>query len=139
MIFLFLFHKNIEFAFFVNKGGWRSRPDWIIYWEGTPTSFALMHPYILAFEPSFIEVRNVETGLLEQIIEGHNMRCLYSDSLGNIVVATNDPVTDSSEVFSLKFVNGRRGSLQSKATSVSATGFDDHSNHNNYNDYNNFD
>ncbi|CAG8515687.1 6938_t:CDS:10 [Diversispora eburnea] len=97
-------------------GGWRSRPDWIIYWEGNPNSFALVHPYILAFEPSFIEVRNVETGLLEQIIEGHNMRCLYSDSHGNIVVATNDPVTDSSEVFTLKLVNGRRGSLQSEAT-----------------------
>ncbi|CAG8521265.1 72_t:CDS:2 [Ambispora leptoticha] len=41
-------------------------------WEGTSTSYAFRDPYLLAFEPSFIEVRNVETGLLEQIIEGQN-------------------------------------------------------------------
>lgn len=86
---------------------------------------ALRYPYVLAFEPSFIEVRHVETGLLEQIIEGHNMRCLYSDSRGHIVVSTCDPVTDSSEVFSMKFVNGRQNSLKSEGTCISVMGFDD--------------
>lgn len=28
-----------EFAFYVNKNGWRSRPKWAIVWEGIPTSF----------------------------------------------------------------------------------------------------
>lgn len=32
-----------------------------IDWEGTPDSFALSYPYILAFEPDFIEVRHVQT------------------------------------------------------------------------------
>jgi len=76
---------------------------------------------VLAFEPSFIEVRHVETGLLEQIIEGHNMRCLYSDSRGNILVVTTDQTTDRSEVFSLKLVDGRRSSLISEATSIATS------------------
>jgi hypothetical protein len=28
-----------EFAFYVNKTGWRARPRWAIQWEGVPTSF----------------------------------------------------------------------------------------------------
>lgn len=42
-------------------------------------SFALHHPYVLAFEPSFIEVRHVETGALHQVITGYNLRCLFAD------------------------------------------------------------
>ena len=29
----------LEFAFYVNKAGWRSRTDFMIYWEGVPTGF----------------------------------------------------------------------------------------------------
>lgn len=29
----------VEFAFYVNKTGWRARPRWAIQWEGVPTSF----------------------------------------------------------------------------------------------------
>ncbi|CAG8443677.1 6433_t:CDS:10 [Acaulospora morrowiae] len=109
-----------EFAFFVNKHGRRIRPDWIIYWEGTPTSFALRYPYILAFEPSFVEIRHIETGSLEQIIEGNHIRCLYSDARGNIVFSTNDLATDSSEVFFLNFKG------ETSETSIhSDTTFDD--------------
>ncbi|CAD6885398.1 unnamed protein product [Tilletia controversa] len=68
-----------EFAFYVNKNGWRSRNNWIIHWEGFPTSFALHMPYILAFEPKFVEVRHVDTGALHQVITGVNLRCLFAD------------------------------------------------------------
>ncbi|CAO1626941.1 unnamed protein product [Sympodiomycopsis kandeliae] len=68
-----------EFAFYVNKNGWRAKGNWIIHWEGNPTSFALHHPYVLAFESSFIEVRHVETGALHQVITGYNLRCLFAD------------------------------------------------------------
>ncbi|CEH18567.1 cnh-domain-containing protein [Ceraceosorus bombacis] len=68
-----------EFAFYVNKNGWRSKGNWIIHWEGNPTSFAYHHPYVLAFEPSFIEVRHVQTGALHQVITGYNLRCLFAD------------------------------------------------------------
>lgn len=68
-----------EFAFYVNKNGWRAKGNWIIHWEGNPTSFALHHPYVLAFEPSFVEVRHVHTGALHQVITGYNLRCLFAD------------------------------------------------------------
>ncbi|KAJ9107545.1 hypothetical protein QFC21_001003 [Naganishia friedmannii] len=69
-----------EFAFYVNKTGWRARPRWAIQWEGVPTSFALHYPYILAFEPTFVEVRHVDTGHLVQIIPGNHIRCLFADA-----------------------------------------------------------
>ncbi|PWN48476.1 CNH-domain-containing protein [Violaceomyces palustris] len=68
-----------EFAFYVNSIGWRAKNNWIIHWEGNPTSFAYHHPYVLAFEPSFVEVRHVETGALHQVITGVNLRCLFAD------------------------------------------------------------
>lgn len=89
-----------EFAFYVNKNGWRAKSNWIIQWEGFPTSFgelsfrlvpgsppltlfpfaALHYPYVLAFEPTFIEVRHVESGALMQIIPGNNIKCLFADT-----------------------------------------------------------
>ncbi|WWD03483.1 hypothetical protein V865_001535 [Kwoniella europaea PYCC6329] len=69
-----------EFAFYVNKNGWRSRPKWAIVWEGLPTAFALQYPYVIAFEPTFIEVHHVETGHLVQIIPGSNIQCLFADT-----------------------------------------------------------
>jgi len=87
---------SVEFAFYVNKNGWRARGRFIIFWEGAPTSFgtsllssrdylsdiapALHYPYVLAFEPSFIEVRHVETGALMQVIQGSNLRCLFAEN-----------------------------------------------------------
>lgn len=41
---------------------------------------ALHYPYVLAFEPNFIEVRHVDTGGLVQIVTGSNIRCLFSDT-----------------------------------------------------------
>jgi hypothetical protein len=42
---------------------------------------ALHEPYILAFEPSFVEIRHVETGLMSQIIpsRGSDLRLLFED------------------------------------------------------------
>ena len=33
-----------EFAFYVNKTGWRSRKHFMVYWEGTPTGFGELIP-----------------------------------------------------------------------------------------------
>jgi hypothetical protein len=49
-------------------------------WEGQPQSFALSYPYILAFEPSFIEIRNVETSALVHIVTAKNIRMLHSST-----------------------------------------------------------
>ncbi|WVR00332.1 hypothetical protein IAU59_007475 [Kwoniella sp. CBS 9459] len=80
-----------EFAFYVNKNGWRSRPKWAIVWEGVPTAFALQYPYVIAFEPTFIEVHHVETGHLVQIIPGSNIQCLFADTPPSRVNAPAPP------------------------------------------------
>ncbi|KAG8901264.1 RHO1 GDP-GTP exchange protein 2, partial [Tulasnella sp. 408] len=41
---------------------------------------ALHLPFVLAIEPTFIEVYNVDSGQLMQIIHGKNLRCLFADS-----------------------------------------------------------
>lgn len=69
-----------DFSFFVNRNGWRARPDWRISWEGTPNAFALSYPYILAFEPNFIEIRHIETSELIHIMTGKNIRMLHSST-----------------------------------------------------------
>ncbi|TFY73666.1 hypothetical protein EWM64_g10346 [Hericium alpestre] len=69
-----------EFAFYINRNGWRSRREFMVHWEGSPTGFALHYPYVLAFEPTFVEIRNVETGSMSQVIQGNNLRCLFTDT-----------------------------------------------------------
>jgi hypothetical protein len=68
-----------EFSFFVNRNGWRARPDWRIDWEGQPQSFALSYPWILAFEPNFIEIRNIETNAVH-IVPHKNIRMLHTST-----------------------------------------------------------
>lgn len=41
---------------------------------------ALQFPYVIAFEPTFVEVRSVHTGDLVQIIPGNNISCLFADT-----------------------------------------------------------
>jgi hypothetical protein len=41
---------------------------------------ALHYPYVLAFEPTFVEIRHVETGSMSQIIQGNNLRLLFADT-----------------------------------------------------------
>ncbi|KAG0291667.1 RHO1 GDP-GTP exchange protein 2 [Linnemannia gamsii] len=67
-----------DFAFTMTKKGELAKKE-LIEWEGRPESFALAPPYIIAFEPGLIEVRHIETGALEQIILGNNIRRLYSN------------------------------------------------------------
>lgn len=68
-----------DFSFFVNRNGWRARPEWRIDWEGTPQSFALSYPWILAFEPNFIEIRNIESGAVH-IVPHKSIRMLHSST-----------------------------------------------------------
>lgn len=69
-----------DFSFFVNKHGWRANPDWKIVWEGNPSSFSLFGPYILAFEPSFVEIRHMDSGMLVYILTAKNVRMLHSSN-----------------------------------------------------------
>jgi len=78
-----------EFAFYVNKSGRRSRKEFMVHWEGMPTGFALHEPYVLAFEPSFVEIRHIETGLLSQVIQGSNLRLLFADTPPSVTNASS--------------------------------------------------
>lgn len=77
-----------EFSFFVNRNGWRARPEWKIDWEGSPQSFALSYPWILAFEANFIELRHIETGAVH-IVPHKNTRMLHC-STHEIIFAYED-------------------------------------------------
>lgn len=68
-----------EFSFFVDRNGWRKRSDWRIDWEGVPQNFALSYPYIVAFEPNFIEIRNIDT-LQMYILPHKNTRMLHTST-----------------------------------------------------------
>jgi hypothetical protein len=52
---------------------------------------ALQYPYVIAFEPTFVEVHHVETGHLVQIIPGHNIRCLFADTPPSTINAPLPP------------------------------------------------
>ena len=68
-----------EFVFLINRNGWRISHDWFINWEGTPQNLAYFFPYILSFEPGFIEIRNLHTTNIERTLIGENIRFLHSN------------------------------------------------------------
>ncbi|KAI0476078.1 CNH domain-containing protein [Xylariaceae sp. FL0804] len=96
-----------DFSFFVNRNGWRARPEWRIDWEGTPQAFALSYPWILAFEPNFIELRNIENGAIH-IVPHKNIRMLHS-STHEILFAHEDE-TGSDIVAAIDFWKNSRKS-----------------------------
>jgi CNH domain len=100
-----------DFSFFVNRNGWRARPDWKIIWEGNPHAFALSYPYILAFEPSFIEIRHIETSELIHVMTGRNVRMLHSSTREVIPAAPVDFVLRAPDQERLVGVGVGRGGV----------------------------
>ena len=94
-----------EFSFFVNRNGWRARPEWRIDWEGSPQSFALSYPWILAFEPNFIELRHIETGAVH-IVPHKNTRMLHC--------STHEVRVSVFVLLLSEFTNMHRSSLRTK-------------------------
>ncbi|ABN64294.1 Gdp-GTP Exchange Protein (GEP) for the Rho1p Small GTP-binding Protein [Scheffersomyces stipitis CBS 6054] len=68
-----------EFVFLINKNGWRTNHYWDIYWEGNPQNVALFFPYLLSFEPGFIEIRDLNSTKLLRALVGDNIRFLHSN------------------------------------------------------------
>ncbi|CAE6487602.1 unnamed protein product [Rhizoctonia solani] len=97
-----------EFAFYVYETGRRSKNNTIIRWEGAPTTFALQYPYIMAFDPMFVEIRHVKNGSLVQIIRGSNIRLLYADIQSPDAGSTISTLSSQSRsVLSAQFSQGR--------------------------------
>ena len=89
-----------DFSFFVNSNGWRSRPDWMIQW-GVPQHFTFLYPYIIAFEPNFIEIRHIDNGELIRVITGENIRFLHESTRELLYVHEDENGYD--EIVSLDF------------------------------------
>lgn len=68
-----------EFSFLINHNGWRTKHEWGIFWEGCPQNIALFYPYLLAFDPGFIEIRDLESTRLIRALVGENIRFLHSN------------------------------------------------------------
>ncbi|KAJ2721647.1 RHO1 GDP-GTP exchange protein 2 [Coemansia sp. Benny D115] len=69
-----------SFAFYIDNFGRRSRPEVFIRWEMPPQLITFRHPYIVAANQKFLEVRHIETGVLLSIIRIKNAICLNPDS-----------------------------------------------------------
>ncbi|GET57652.1 putative GDP/GTP exchange factor Rom2p [Rhizophagus irregularis DAOM 181602=DAOM 197198] len=98
-----------EIFFYVDKHGELSRPT-VVEWEGKPEAVAIQLPYIIGFNPLFIEIRDVQTGKLCQVISGKNMRCLNDNSSGRnaIHAVMQHPFNDTQYVFQLVLADIRR-------------------------------
>lgn len=83
---IYRLHKDFllnyaDFSFFVNRNGWRSKPEWMIHWEGLPQNFSISYPYLIAFEPNFVEIRHIDTAELVRVIRpGENIRFLHENT-----------------------------------------------------------
>jgi hypothetical protein len=69
-------HRLAEFGLYVDQHGDLLRATAVVEWEGAAERAAHHPPYVLLFDPDFIEVRHVETGRLVQLITG-KFRCLW--------------------------------------------------------------
>ncbi|KAF8075167.1 CNH domain-containing protein [Lyophyllum atratum] len=78
-----------EFGLYVDKHGDPSRQAGTVEWEGTAEKVALHSPYVLIFDSRFIEIRDIGTGRLVQIIPGHDVRCIWDGrGVGASITAT---------------------------------------------------
>lgn len=67
----------VDFGLYVDKEGSPGQSCRTIEWEGTAERIAYHAPYVIVFDPQFIEVRHAETGDITQIIHGSSISCLW--------------------------------------------------------------
>ncbi|KAK2598902.1 RHO1 GDP-GTP exchange protein 2 [Conoideocrella luteorostrata] len=99
-----------EFSFFIDRNGWRMQPEWLIDWEGVPQSFGISRPWILAFEPNFIEFRNIENKVVHYLAN-KNIRMLHSSPNEMIFAHQGREGEDSVTVINLYGYNRLREML----------------------------
>ncbi|KAG2231389.1 hypothetical protein INT48_004424 [Thamnidium elegans] len=116
-----------KFAFYVNNRNGslvpradKRKPATVCDWEGTPTHILYAHPYIIAIDPYFIEVRHVETGELNQIIAGENIRLAYYNGGGDKpiihVCMNHSQKPDTQALFQLVLTSQRNSTGYSRRT-----------------------
>jgi RHO1 GDP-GTP exchange protein 1/2 len=63
-----------------------SRSSGYIRWETQANQFAHRGGHILLFSAEFIEIRNINTGRVVQVIEGKDLRLLHSGPSGDTIL-----------------------------------------------------
>lgn len=69
---------RIEYGCYITKYGPPSRDFRYLKWETKAVSCVHRNGHILLISPEFIEVRNIATGRIVQVIEGHDIRLVSS-------------------------------------------------------------
>lgn len=110
---------------YITRHGAPTRNSGFIKWEITATSFAPMNSKVLLLCPSFIEIRDIQSSKLLQVIEGRDIRLLWSpENLGldePLLVAmrgskeeggqgTSDKIVELVETHEISATTGRRRS-----------------------------
>ena len=87
-----------EFGCYINKYGIPARLGRYIQWECKATAYAHRGPHLLLFSHGFIEVRDVASGRLVQVIEGDHVRLLHSGltEMDMLVAGMTGDVEDAS-------------------------------------------
>jgi hypothetical protein len=67
-----------ELGCYIDKHGVPTRKSSYIKWETKAVSYATRNGHVLLISTEFIEIRNITTGRIVQVIEGRDMRLLYS-------------------------------------------------------------
>jgi hypothetical protein len=82
-----------ELACYVDKHGVPTRRSACIRWETKADSFVRRGNHILLFSSGFVEIREVSTGRLVQVLEGQDIRLLHScEQVGDdVLVAMRRP------------------------------------------------
>ncbi|KAF8071933.1 hypothetical protein FPV67DRAFT_907308 [Lyophyllum atratum] len=63
---------------YVTRQGIPCRSAGFIKWETKATSFAQRGSHVFLFSPQFVEIRNIATGVIVQVIEGADIRLLHA-------------------------------------------------------------
>jgi hypothetical protein len=69
---------GLEVGCYIDKRGVPTRESNYIKWETKAISHATRNGHILLVSPEFIEIRNITTGRIVQVIEGRDIRLIYS-------------------------------------------------------------
>ncbi|KAF5327789.1 hypothetical protein D9619_004947 [Psilocybe cf. subviscida] len=67
-----------EIGFYINKHGKPVRKSGYVKWETKADSFAHRNGLMLLISPHFVEVRDINTARIMQVIEGKDIRLMYS-------------------------------------------------------------
>lgn len=74
-----LFDLVLDLGCYITRRGAPTRSCGYVRWEAKATSFAHVGIHLLLFSPEFVEIRHIQSGRLVQVIEGEDIRLLYSE------------------------------------------------------------